>query len=1059
MSKLTEIIVKRPVSAVIFIAAIIIFGATALNDMPQELTPELEYPMVIVYTVYPNAGPEDVEKLVTREIESAVGAISGVRRITSNSMENFSLVIVLCQYDVNIDIVHSDVKTALDGLVNTLPSEARTPVVMQLDINSMPTMRLSVTSETRDDLLLYVEDEVVPHIRKLSSVSNVSISGGVEDYIRVEVKEDMLSQHGLSMQNIVAAVTNVDYSAPLGTAGYGDSDLAVRTEVVYEDLNEMRNIPITLRGGETIRLSDVAEVYISSKNADSISRYNGADNISLGLQKRQTASADRVSSDMEKVLETLKADNPDLNIEVVYDASNRISSALSSVTQTMLLAIALSMLVLFLFFGDFRASFIVGSSMPVSLLITFIFMNFMGFSLNIVSMSGLVLGVGMVVDNAVVVIDSCFRSQKSEKFSDVITAFDQSAVKGTKFVILSLVASTLTTAAAFLPLSVMSGMSGQLFRPLGFAIIFAIVASLFSAITLVPLFFARFKPIEKTKTPFAKLFRKLELGYAFTIKKMLPKKKTVVGIVAAFLTLSVFLAGFLNFEMMPSSDTGIIDLSIETKPGLKIENQDKILSVLEEMVATHPDVDRYVLSTGGAAMFSIGPTGTSLTAYLKKERVMNTDDIIEEWRNETRYITDCDINIAIGSDMGMGGAASSDTFDILLLGDDFERVKEAADMVVALMEEHPDIIRASSNIDRADPQAEIVVDPLLAASKNLTPQLVTASVYMALNGNEAAKNVRVKSPASDGSPDAIGGSSAATGGSPDERKYSIWVQYPKGKYETISDIENMNVVSSVGGIVPLNEVATIRFTDSPQSIMREEGEYAVTVTGTPRKEAIYTAPAEISLQVEQLTFPQGVSTGQGMEEEMETEELAAMGMAVLTTVLLVFMIMAVQFESIRYSLMVMLCIPFAAIGSFTFMFLSGTSVSMVSMLGFLILVGVVVNNGILFVDTANQYRKSMNLKSALVKTGKTRLRPILMTTITTILSMVPLSLGIGEGADMMQGLGITVIGGLTASVLLALFALPTFYLILDGNAEKREERKRRRIEKRVAVVERQSRDS
>jgi len=1019
MIKLTETIVKRPVAAIMIIAAAVIFGAMALFSMPQELNPEMDFPMLIVSTVYPGAGPEDVEQLVSRPIKDTLGAQSGLRSVTSQSMENISLLILQFEFGYDMNRAFNDVSRRMDGLANILPSGSMSPLVMELDVNAMPTMTLSVHSETVENLLYYVEDEIVPQLERLSSVSSVDVSGGRVDYVRVEIMEEMLAEYGLTIHNVISAVAGVNHTAPLGAANFGNLDLAMRVQVRHETIEALNRIPITLRSGDVIRLSDVANVHISTKDADSLSRFNGQENIGLNIHNPQAISANRTSTDVMRVINSINQSNSDVSIVVVNDNSDMIADAINSVAQTLILAIVFSMIILFLFFGDIRACLIVGSSMPISLLVTFIFMDFMGFSLNVVSMSGLVIGVGMMVDNAIVVLDSCFKSKSSGKRD-----FTESAIAGTKFVMLSIFAVTMTTVAVFVPLSIVQGMSGQMFAPLGLSIVFALIASLISAITLVPLFFVQFKPVENEKALAVKVFARLESGYGRILKAILRKKKTVVALTAGIMVLSIFLASFLNFELMPPSDDGIINISVETRPGLNLESVDRILLELEDIAATHPDVQHFTLTSGGGGVFGGG--GSSITAFLSSNRSMQTSEVIEQWRFETRHILDSDINIS-ASTQGMPVAGN---IDIMLEGDDLDSIREGADLIEELMNSHPDIIRVNSTVDRANPQAEIVVDPLMAAFHNITPQMVTGSIFTALNGSDVSEIT-------------IGG-----------QRYDIWVKYPAGRYESVSDIANMMIMSATGAQVPLADISTVEFTDTPQTILRQNGLYAVTVTGVATEAARFSAQSEIVAGVNELVLPAGVYIGQAAMDEMMMDEFAALGMAIATAILLVFMILAIQFESVRHSIMVMTCIPLAIIGSFLLMFLTATTISMVSLLGFLVLIGLVVNNGILFVDTANKYRETMELTEALINAGRVRLRPILMITLTTILAMLPLALGFGD--DMMQGLGITVIGGLTASTALALLLLPTFYLIIDGDSEKRAERKRKRIEKREKKIEKQT---
>lgn len=1024
--KITEVIIRRPVSAIVIILGIAVFGIMSLFSMPQELTPEMEMPYLLVSTIYPGAGPEDVEKLVTREVEGAVGSLSGIKSVSSYSLENASLVLLQYEYGTNMDMAYTDTKEKLDRLDNTLPDTSQKPIVIEMNMNAMDTMSLSVRSSSGENMLAYIEEEIVPEFEKLSSVADVSVSGGQEEYVRIELMEERLQQYGITMNTVINSVSTADFSIPSGTADYGSQDLSVRSSVEYKTISALENIPIPLGGGNIIRMGDVAKVYSTVKDADSLSRYNGEDNISVGIQKRQSASAVSVSRQVRKVIDEINAENNDLHIDIVNDNSDTIQSSLSSVGTTLILSVFLSMLVLYIFLGDIKASLIVGSSMPVSLMVAFILMNMMGYTLNIVTMSSLVLGVGMMVDNSIVVLDSCFKSTTS-KDSDYI----ESAIAGTKFVLGSIIGSTATTVVVFFPLATLAGMSGQMFGPLGFTIIFALVASLLSAMSLVPLFFVQFQPRERRTAPAALLLKKLERGYSRLLRKLLGKKKTVLAASLAMMAVAIFLGSQLNVELMSDVSQGIITISLDTRPGLKLEKIDSLVRQVETIVSQHPDVDHYTITAGGSGMNALMGSGSaSVTAYLKDKQKMETDDVIEQWRRETKHIRDCDIEISATSMMSM----TTDTVEVNLQGSDLDVLREFVGEVVDVFHQNPDIITVTSTVADPSPQAEIVVDPMKAAAYNLTPMQVATNVNMALSGKETVK-IRQN-----------------------DQDYAIFVEYPPGKYNTVSDLYNMLIVSNTGSLVALNTIASIEFTDTPQTILREDNQYIVTVTGTPTVAAKFTAPQQINAAVAEMEFPKGVELARNTQDEMMMEEFTALGIAIATAVLLVFMVMAIQFESVKHSLMVMICIPFSMIGSFIFMFIAGTTVSMTSLLGFLILVGTVVNNGILFVDSTNEYRKSMSVETALISTGRNRLRPILMTTLTTVLSMLPLSLGIGDGGEMMQGLGIVVIGGLIVSTLLTLLLLPTFYLMIDGNSEKKERRRQKRLDKQRKRRDAQAQD-
>jgi multidrug efflux pump subunit AcrB len=458
-------------------------------------------------------------------------------------------------------------------------------------------------------------------------------------------------------------------------------------------------------------------------------------------------------------------------------------------------------------------------------------------------------------------------------------------------------------------------------------------------------------------------------------------------------------------------------MEVGMRPGTRLEEVDATMAVLEDIAARHPDVDRYSMTGGGGAgdLMSLANGGATATLYLylAKDRDMSTDEMIDYLRNEVLALPDCEINISSvsSSQSGMVGTGA----EINLKGNDLDALRAAAVPIMAMMEERPDLVRVTSDTEGGSPELEIVVDPLRAASYGLTPVQILAGARAALSGQETI-DIRK-----------------------DDRDFSVWIEYPAEKYRTVSDLAGMTLVSPLGRTVPLTEVAAFRFSNSPESITREDGQYIVTITGTPTLDARFTAAGDVTRAVESMALPAGVELATGAQTEMMGEEFSALGMAIAVAVLLVFMVMAIQFESPTFALMVMICVPFSMIGSFSFLFLTGSTLSMASILGFLVLVGVVVNNGILFVNTTDIYRKEqgMEIHDALVTAGRTRLRPILMTTLTTALAMSPMALGIGSGTEMMQGLGVVVIGGLFASTLLSLLLLPTFYLILERAPWKR----------------------
>jgi len=673
----------------------------------------------------------------------------------------------------------------------------------------------------------------------------------------------------------------------------------------------------------------------------------------------------------------------------------------------MILAVAVAMTIIFIFLGDLKASLIVGTSIPISILSTLIAVKVAGFSLNIITLGSMVVGIGMMVDNSIVVLESCFRTTKEDEKRD----FRKIALDGTKTVFQSILGGTATTCVVFLPLSVMQGLSGQLFKPLGFSIVFGLVASLISAITLVPLCYAFYKPKEKTTNPSSRFMSSLQNGYRALVSKLLNHKAAVMITSVALLALSLYLATQIDMELMPMTDDGIIAISAETQPGLTIDKIDEIGSRIEEYVAQDPDVESYQLSYGSSGLSLMGGSGITVTAYLKEDRSRETSEVLEEWEDEMLTWTDCVISLEEQSSMGSMSMLAADEIEIILLSTDYDELKDISDDIVDKLRAREDTAQIHSTMENDAPLVNVAVDPVKATAEGLAPAQVAGQVYMMLSGSEAMTlNV-------------------------DGNDLSVMVEYAKDEYDTIDELQGIVVYNTMGQSVALSDIAEISFKDSPASITKTDKQYQVTISGALNDLADEHSLDEIHEEIVKPHLSVDVKEQDNTMTEMMNEEFGALYTAIGFATFLVFVVMAAQFESPKFAIMVMTTIPFALIGSFGLLWLTGIKISMPALLGFMILVGTVVNNGILYVDTVNQYRAEMDLNTALVEAGATRLRPILMTTLTTVVALVPLGLGIGQSGQMMQALALVDMGGLIASTVLALLMLPIYYSVMNGKKQ------------------------
>lgn len=1008
---LTKTALKRPVSCVLIVVALVVFSISSLLGFKLELTPSMELPMLIVVAVYPGADPETVDELVTKVVEDAGSSLSGVEDVTAVSMENMCQVLFQYEYGVDIDECYADLRSALDTASLSLPEDVDTPTVIEMNMNSMPNMYLSATEIGDIDLGKVLNESVVPDLEKISGVAQVEVSGGSEEYIKVELNETLMNQYGLTMDSIAQALTMVDFTYPAGSVTQGKQNISVTTGKEYNTVQQLRKAPLTTGRGSVITLQDVAEVTMSAKASDYISRYDGKEDVSISIQTKSSYGTVNVCNDIKAALERIKAENPAIAFEITYDASEAIVDSIWSVGQTLILGIVLSMVVLFLFFGDFKASLIVGASMPVSLFVTLILMNAMGYSLNIVTMGSLVIAIGMMVDSSIVVIESCFRMQEKK------TDFKEAALTGTKIVTASIVASTITTIVVYVPLAVSKGLSGQLFVQLGFTIVFAMLASLIVALTLVPLCYSKFRPVEKKDIPMNKILRTVTKGYKKLLRKLLHKRFLVIAASILMVVVSIMMGSNLNMEMMPSADEGTVGISVNFRAGTRVESIDEQMKEWVEIVSADEDVEHYSYYVSG--------TNAGISAYLKKDRSRDTVKVVDEWNELAKEMTGMDITVS-SSGSSMSTMMSTGSYEIDLQGRDMEVLKDFASQLEGEFLKVDGVVKVDNSTSGDSIQARIDVDELQAMQYGLTPITVGMAVGNATGGKKAMTVTREGS------------------------EYEVRLEYPEGAYEDMNSLLNLNILSPMGVTVPLRDIAQIVYEEAQESIYKQNGLYQVALTVSTTSDKYYEAQAGIDAIVESAVFPETVSPADSMMTAMMIEEFYTLVKAILTAVFLVFLVMAMQFESPRFSFMVMMCVPFALVGSFIFLFLTGSTISMVSLMGFLMLMGIVVNNGILYVDSTNQLKEEMTVEEALIETGAIRLRPILMTSLTTILSMIPMGLALGTNGQMMQGMALVIIGGLLVSTLLTLILIPTIYLIIDKESgrERRRNRKERRASRR-----------
>ena len=996
---ITRFVLKRPVTVLMALLCLIVFGISSVFNATLEQMPDMDQPMMIIMANYSGASPEDMDELVTQLIEDQVSTLEGVKSMSSTTSEGRSMIMLEYDYDTDMDEAYSDLTKSLNS-IRDLPDDVE-PTVMEMNNNAQASMMLTIANPSQENLYDYVDQKIVPELEKLSTVAEVSTMGGSSEYIKIELMSDMMDQYNVSISDIKSAMSAANLSYPSGSAESGNLDLSVSTLTQHDTLDELLEMPITVSGNKIIYLEDIAVVSYAEEQKGGVSRYNGEETISISLTKQQSSTAMDLSKQVQKIIKSLQNDDDDLTITVARDEADSIQDSLKDVAETMVMAVVISMIIIFLFFGDFKASLIVGSSIPTSILMSLIVMTRAGFTLNIITMSGLVLGVGMMVDNSIVVLESCFRAMDKQQDKGAL-GYAKAALEGTNIVVASIFGSTVTTCVVFIPLVFLNGMSGQMFGAMGYTIVFCMCASLLSAIAIVPLCYMMYKPKERSSAPATRPLTFLQDAYRKIMSVLLKHKAIVMLASVGIIVATVFLASGMQTELMTADDTGTVSVSIETRPGLITEQADAILAEAESIVADHEDVESYMLRYNN-------DEGT-ITAYLKDDRKMSTDEVVSQWENEMADLENCTITVEASTSMSMMGRSRG--YEAILKGPQYDVLQEVSNEIVSELIARDDVKNVHSSIENTAPVVAVKVDPVSASAEGLTAAQIGTMIKQMLDGEEVT-TLKV-----------------------DGQEISVKAEYPEDQYKTVPQLERIIVKKPSGGYVALSDVAEIYYKDSPSSIEKEDKSYQITISADYVDSSSSAAvKTKIDNEVISPNLTGTITRGTNSRDRMMQEEFSGLYNAIAVAVFLIFVVMAAQFESPKFSFMVMTTIPFSLVGSFGLLKLTGVSMSMTSILGFLILVGTVVNNGILYVDTVNQYRMEMPLRKALIEAGATRMRPIMMTSLTTILSMLPMAMAFGSSGSTTQGLAVVNIGGLSVGVLVALFILPVYYALMNGRKE------------------------
>ena len=1028
--------VKRPVMTTLVFVAIIILGLFSLAKLPIDLYPDIDTNTIMVITIYPGASAEDIEQNVTKPLENTLNSVEHLKHISSQSRENTSVITLEFEYGYDIDVLTNDVRDKLDMVESSLPDDAENPIIFKFSTDMIPICLLSVQAkESMSGLYKILDDAVVNPLARIDGVGSVSISGAPKREIHVYVDPKRLEAYHMSVEQISNVIGAENRNVPGGSFDIGSNTYALRVQGEFTSSSQLNDIPVGSYNGSIVYLKDVARVEDSLEERTQQSYIQGEEGAIIIIQKQSGANSVNISEAVMKMLPKLQKNLPtDVKLGVIVDTSDNIRNTIASLEETVLYALLFVMIVVFVFLGRWRATLIILITIPVSLIASFIYLFATGNSLNIVSLSALSISIGMVVDDAIVVLENV--TTHIERRADP----KQAAVHGTNEVAISVIASTLTLIAVFFPLTLVTGMTGVLFRQLGWMVTIMMIISTGCALSLTPMLCSQWLRLNNKHgklytivfTPIEKALDKFDDAYARLLKVVVGHRTVTIIICLGIFVGSIFLMKHVGTEFFPTNDNARIGVNLELPIGSRVEQAEDALSRLDAMWRKkYPEIQVISYTVGPASSDNTfaslqdnGPHIASMNIRLTDpgQRAKGIKEIAAEMREDIKEnfpeFKKALVNVGGGRSAGMGGQS---VVDFEIYGYDFTETDSVAQRLKTILGGIPGT--ADITISRSDYQPEYQVDFDREKLSLYGLNLATAASYLRnrINGATASQFRE------------------------DGEEYDIKVMYAPEDRTSIEDIENISVITPAGVGVKIKDLGKVVERFTPPTIERKDRERLITVStvvdGVPLSQVVEAAEYEI----DKMELPAGISVGVAGTYEDQQDSFKDLMLLGVLIIILVYIVMAAQFESLTYPGIIMTSLLFAFSGVFIILFLSGHTLNVMSMIGGIMLIGIVVKNGIVLIDyiTLNRER-GLSIRNAVIDGGRSRLRPVVMTTLTTILGMVPMAVGTGQGAEMWRPMGTAVIGGLTFSTILTLLFVPTLYCVFAGNGVKSQRRKLRK---------------
>jgi len=1035
---LYESSVRKPVMTSIIFIAVVILGLFSYNKLPIDLMPKIESNSIMVMTTYEGASASDVETNVTRPLESSLNAVSNLKNITSTSKENRSIITMEFEYGLDLNVVTNDIRNKLDLVKSYMPVGAGNPIIFKLSTDMIPVIMLSATAgQSLPALYKILDTKVVNPLARINGVGSVSISGAPQREIQVYVDPVKLEAYHLTIEALAQFIRTENVNTPAGSMDVGSDTYALRVQGEFKDPSEMNNIVVGNFNGKTVKLSDVAVISDKHEERMQESYTNGQQGAAIIVQKQSGANTVQIAKDVLKMLPQIKKSLPsDIKLSVIGDTSDNILRTVDSLAETVIYALLFVMIVVLFFLGRWRATVIIILTIPISLIAAFIYLALTGGTLNVISLSSLSLAIGLVVDDAIVVLENI--TTHIERGSRPKTA----AVNGTNEVGLSIVASTLTIIAVFLPLTMVSGMAGVMFSQLGWMVTIIISVSMICALTLTPMLASQLLRMDPKRSkgfnfvygPIERFLDKLDENYAKLVNWAVRHKKTILASASVFFFVSIIplAVGWVGTENFPAQDSGVVSATIELPIGTRMEITKAVCQKLyTEWGKKYPEIDMVNYSVGQASSKNIygslfsknsSNVGTfSIRLVNLKDRKRSAFAITDSIRNDIKQLPEIrKSTVNAGSGMSMMGGQS--TLDVEIYGYDFAQTDKVAAEVSKRIAKVKGLVNTTVSREEYTPEYQVDFDREKLALNGLN--ISTASNYLSNRINGITSSLFRE----------------------DGEEYSIVVAYAPQYRQSIEAIENILIYNAQGQAIRLKDLGKVVERFTPPTIERKNRQRIITVSSTVSGTTLDKAVKDINAQLAQIDIPSEITTKIAGSFKDQQESFGDLGALLLIIILLVFVVMASQFESVTYPFIIMFSVPFGISGVVLALWLSGTTFNVMTFVGVIMLVGIVVKNGIVMVDYINLNReRGMGIIRSVVTGGKSRLRPVLMTSLTAILGMLPLAISRGQGSEMWKPMAVTVIGGLSVSTILTLVVVPTLYTLFAASGVKRQHRKLKRI--------------